>query len=66
MWGPHDLTKSVSVGASDFVMLDVMKISGITVLERLLELKGGFALPQKEAGGGLAWDQDAVARYRVC
>src|ERR1700726_1094998 len=28
--GPHDLTKSLSVGASDFVMLDVMKIGGIT------------------------------------
>ena len=30
LWGPHDLTKSLSVGASDFVMLDVMKIGGIT------------------------------------
>jgi mandelate racemase len=112
LWGPHDLTKSLSVGASDFVMLDVMKIGGITgwlravsqaeaaglpvsshlfpelsaqllalsplahwleyqdwaapILERPLELKDGFALPQKEAGGGLVWDKDAVERYRVC
>jgi L-alanine-DL-glutamate epimerase-like enolase superfamily enzyme len=29
-WGPHDLAKSLSAGASDFVMLDVMKIGGIT------------------------------------
>ena len=31
LWGPHGLTKSLSVGASDFVMLDVMKIGGIPV-----------------------------------
>jgi L-alanine-DL-glutamate epimerase-like enolase superfamily enzyme len=36
------------------------------ILERSLELKDGFALPRKEAGGGLAWDKDAVAGYRVC
>jgi mandelate racemase len=30
LWGPDDLTKSLSAGASDFVMLDVMKIGGIT------------------------------------
>jgi L-alanine-DL-glutamate epimerase-like enolase superfamily enzyme len=94
LWGPHDLTKCLSVGASDFVMLDVMKIGGITgwlravsqaeaaglpvsshlfpelsaqllaispqahwleyqnwaapILERPLELKDGFALPQKK------------------
>ena len=36
------------------------------ILERPLELKDGFALPQKEAGGGLAWDKDAFERYRVC
>ena len=111
LWGPHDLTKSLSVGASDFVMLDVMKIGGITgwlravsqaeaaglpvsshlfpelsaqllaicsqahwleyqdwaapILQRPLELKDGFALPQKEPGGGLAWDKDAVERYRI-
>jgi mandelate racemase len=111
LWGPHDLTKSLSVGASDFVMLDVMKIGGITgwlravsqaeaaglpvsshlfpelsaqllaicsqahwleyqdwaapILQRPLELKDGFALPQTEAGCGLAWDKDAVEHYRL-
>jgi hypothetical protein len=30
LWGPHDLTKCLSTGDSDFVMLDVMKIGGIT------------------------------------
>jgi mandelate racemase len=99
------------VGASDFVMLDVMKIGGITgwlcgigqiqaaglpvsshlfpeisaqllacspqahwleyqdwaapILDRPLEVKDGFAIPQKEAGCGIAWDEDAVQRYRV-
>jgi mandelate racemase len=111
LWGPYDLTKSLSAGASDFVMLDVMKIGGITgwlraasqaeaaglpvsshlfpelsaqllavcpqahwleyqdwtapILQRPLELKDGFALPQTEAGSGLAWDKDAVEHYRL-
>ena len=111
LWGPHDLTKCLSAGASDFVMLDVMKIGGITgwlravsqaeaaglpvsshlfpelsvqllaaspqahwleyqdwaapILQQPLELKDGFALPQQEAGCGIAWDQDAVERYRL-
>jgi mandelate racemase len=111
LWGPHDLAKSLAAGASDFVMLDVMKIGGITgwlraasqteaaglpvsshlfpelsaqllavspqahwleyqdwaapILQRPLELKDGFALPQTEAGCGLAWDKDAVERYRL-
>ena len=30
LWGPNDLTKSLSAGASDFIMLDAMKIGGIT------------------------------------
>src|SRR5260370_7242194 len=30
LWGPHDLSKSLSACASDFLMLDVMKIGGIT------------------------------------
>src|SRR5260370_12840724 len=34
LWGPHDLTKCLSAGASDFVMLDVMKIGGVTGLFR--------------------------------
>ena len=111
LWVPHDLTKSLSVGASDFVMLDVMKIGGITgwlraigqteaaglpvsshlfpeisaqllavspqahwleyqdwtapILRRPLEVKDGFAIPQKEAGCGIAWDESAVQRYRL-
>jgi mandelate racemase len=111
LWGPHDLTKSLSAGASDFVMLDVMKIAGITgwlsaigqteaaglpvsshlfpeisaqllavsprahwleyqdwvapILKRPLEVKDGFAIPQKEAGCGIEWDEDAVQRYRL-
>ena len=36
------------------------------ILERPLELKDGFALPQEQAGLGLTWDKDAVERYRVC
>jgi mandelate racemase len=100
LWGPRDLTKSLSVGASDFVMLDVMKIGGITgwlrtigqteavglpvsshlfpeisaqllavspqahlmeyqdwvapILQHPLEVKDGFAIPQREAGCGIA------------
>jgi mandelate racemase len=111
LWGPHDLTKSLSVGASDFVMLDVMKIGGITgwlraigqteaaglavsshlfpeisaqllavspqahwleyqdwaapILQRPLEVKGGFAIPQKEAGCGSGGDENAFQRYRL-
>jgi mandelate racemase len=111
LWGPHDLAKSLSVGASDFVMLDVMKIGGITewlhaigqteaaglpvsshlfpelsaqllavcsqahwleyqdwaapILQRPLEVKDGFAIPQKEVGCGIAWDENAVQRYRL-
>ena len=109
--GPHDLAKSLSAGASDFVMLDVMKIGGVTgwlraagqaeaaglpvsshlfpelsaqllavcsqphwlecqdwaapILHRPLELKDVFALPQTEAGCGLAWDKDAVEHCRL-
>ena len=111
LWGPHDLTKSLSAGASDFVMLDVMKIGGVTgwlraisqieaaglpvsshlfpelsaqlltispqmhwleyqdwaapILQRPLEVKDGFAIPQKEAGCGIVWDENAVRRYRL-
>ena len=111
LWGPHELTKSLSACASDFVMLDVMKIGGITgwlnavnqaqaaglpvsshlfpelsaqllsvcpqghwleyqdwaapILQRPLEVKDGFAIPQKETGCGIAWNRDAVERYRL-
>jgi mandelate racemase len=30
MWGPSDLAKAIAAGASDYVMLDVMKIGGVT------------------------------------
>ena len=111
LWGLHDLTKSISEGASDFIMLDVMKIGGISgwlraigqteaaglsvsshlfpeisaqllavspqahwleyqdwvapILQQPLEVKDGFAIPQKEAGCGIVWDEDAVHRYRL-
>ena len=111
LWGPHDLTKSISESASDFIMLDVMKIGGISgwlraigqteaaglpvsshlfpeisaqllavspqahwleyqdwaapILQRPLEVKDGFAIPHKEAGCGIVWDEDAVHRYRL-
>jgi mandelate racemase len=29
-WGPHDMQKAIDVRASDFMMLDVMKIGGVT------------------------------------
>jgi mandelate racemase len=111
LWGPHELAKCLSVGASDFVMLDIMRIGGITgwlraigqieaaglpasshlfpeisaqllacspqahwleyedwaapILQQPLEVKDGFALPQKEVGCGIDWDESAVQRYRV-
>jgi mandelate racemase len=111
LWGPYELTKSLSACASDFVMLDVMKIGGITgwlhavsqaqaaglpvsshlfpelsaqllsvcpqahwleyqdwaapILQRPLEVKDGFAIPQKEAGCEIAWNKDAVERHRL-
>jgi mandelate racemase len=42
-WGPHDMAKALSAGASDYVMLDVMKIGGVTGWLRaaaLAEAKG--------------------------
>jgi mandelate racemase len=29
-WGPHDMAKSIEVGASDYAMPDAMKIGGVT------------------------------------
>jgi mandelate racemase len=29
-WGPHELQQAIEVGASDYVMLDIMKIGGVT------------------------------------
>ena len=45
LWGPHDLTKSLSAGASDFVMLDVMKIGGITGWLWAIGQTGAAGLP---------------------
>jgi len=41
LWGPHDFAKSLAAGASDFVMLDVMKIGGITGWLRAAKPNGG-------------------------
>ncbi len=30
MWGPTDYAKAIAAGASDYIMLDVMKIGGVT------------------------------------
>jgi mandelate racemase len=30
MWGPTDFAKAIAAGASDYIMLDVMKIGGVT------------------------------------
>jgi mandelate racemase len=35
------------------------------ILQRPLEVKDGFAIPQKEVGYGIARDKDAVKRYRL-
>ena len=35
------------------------------ILEQPLEVRDGVALPQVEAGCGLAWNKDAVERYRL-
>jgi len=35
------------------------------ILEQPLAVRDGFALPQTEAGCGLAWNKDAVERYRL-
>jgi mandelate racemase len=29
-WGPHDVAKSIAAGASDHIMLDIMKLGGVT------------------------------------
>lgn len=109
-WFPRDMAKAVAAGASDFAMLDVMKIGGVTgwlgaasqaqaagllvsshifieasahllpvtptahwleyldlagavLLEPLTPTNG--AVTARGPGLGLAWDEKAVARYRV-
>ena len=35
------------------------------ILQQPLELSGGCAMPPTRIGNGLAWNVDAVKRYRV-
>ena len=44
-WGPHDMAKSVTAGASDLVMVDVMKIGGVTGWQRAAALAASAGLP---------------------
>ncbi len=44
-WGPHDMSKSLSEGASDLAMPDVMKIGGITGWLRAAALAEAAGLP---------------------
>jgi len=44
-WGPHDMVKSVAAGASDHVMLDVMKLGGVTGWLRAAAIAEGHGLP---------------------
>ncbi len=44
-WGPHDMAKSVEVGASDYAMADAMKIGGVTGWLRAAALAEAAGLP---------------------
>jgi len=44
-WGPHDMSKSLSAGASDFGMADVVKIGGVSGWLRAAALAEAHALP---------------------
>ena len=44
-WGLHDMAKSVTAGASDLVMVDVMKIGGMTGWLRAATLAASAGLP---------------------
>ncbi len=44
-WGPHDLARSVAAGASDYVMLDAMKIGGVTGWQTGAALAEAAGLP---------------------
>jgi mandelate racemase len=44
-WGPTDMEKSVAAQASDHVMLDVMKLYGVTGWLRAAQIAAGHALP---------------------
>jgi mandelate racemase len=108
-WGTHDMAKSLAAGASDYVMVDLMKIGGISgwlraaalaepggirlsshlfpevsvhlmamtptahwlewldlaspILQEPLRIENGYATPTEAPGSGIAWDEEAVARY---
>ncbi len=44
-WGPGDMAKSIAARASDHVMLDVMKIGGVTGWLRAMALADAASLP---------------------
>ena len=44
-WGPHDMAKSLAAGASDYVMIDVTKIGGVTGWLRAMALAGAAGTP---------------------
>ncbi|HEY0798461.1 MAG TPA: enolase C-terminal domain-like protein [Candidatus Baltobacteraceae bacterium] len=44
-WGTHDMVKSIAAGASDHVMLDVMKLGGVTGWLRAAALAEANGLP---------------------
>ena len=44
-WGPHDMTRSIAAGASDFGMADAMKIGGVTGWLRAAALADAAGLP---------------------
>ncbi|MBC5811212.1 MAG: mandelate racemase [Candidatus Eremiobacteraeota bacterium] len=44
-WGPHDIAKLIEAGASDHLMLDVMKLGGISGWMRAASLAEAAGLP---------------------
>ena len=44
-WGPHDMAKSIAANASDHVMLDVMKLGGVSGWLRAAALAEAHGLP---------------------
>lgn len=44
-WGPHDMAKSLAAGASDYVMVDAMKIGGVTGWLRAAALAEAAGVP---------------------
>jgi mandelate racemase len=44
-WGPHDMARSIAAHASDHVMLDVMKLGGVTGWLRAAALAEASGLP---------------------